>query len=720
MGEPGRSVRWCATVALLGAILSTADAAELALRSARPQAYPALVEHSPRTISLAVEIDRDGFRLLAYTIKERPFVRPSGIALPRPVSTGSDVRLELVLSSAGGDSYTQRLDVGRLCLEHGSGEPPHQTGDRILLHRDTAIVEVPEIAGFDRLQAAIHEMDGTLLRRRALGEERLDSRRFTPAGGLLGYEDLAFARIEDGGESGVPLETPGTVHWPEEYGDPDVTLIYGDANEVDSRINIVLVPDGYTYAEKSVMEAHVADMVAYLRTKTPYKEHDLFLNYILVYAYSTDSGTDECDCGVVRDTPMSTGFPNGGDPCGGSANRCLFYGWSCDTDTSANISAAELRAPAQDETLVLVNTTRYGGCAGSRAVFSAGNSAAVEIAVHELGHSLANLADEYAGNAGCGGAAGGINSSTNPVDGGWPEWIPEIGPPHEGAQYYDQCIYRPEDDCEMRSLNQPFCRVCNQQWARQIFGHPRVAPTAPIASMTPDSPVNVPLDAEMLFSVETRLAVGNTDEITWLLQGPGYPTPTVVAIGVADYGFTPTVTGVYTLTCEVIADTNLVKPSKNAGNVDTVIWSVTSALPGDGDADGYTLAGGDCDDTDPDVYPGAPEISDGQDNQCPGDPGYGLSDETGGESGFFDPGNANLYSWPELEGATTYRVIRASTLSFSFPCVLRYVTEPSWEDGATPSVGSIFFYLNSAISPFTGSWGADSAGVERTISCLLE
>lgn len=47
----------------------------------------------------------------------------------------------------------------------------------------------------------------------------------------------------------------------------------------------------------------------------------------------------------------------------------------------------------------------------------------------------------------------------------------------------------------------------------------------------------------------------------------------------------------------------------------------------DADGDGIPVCDGDCDDSNADVYPGAPEICDLLDNQCSGDPGFGMVDE---------------------------------------------------------------------------------------------
>ena len=48
----------------------------------------------------------------------------------------------------------------------------------------------------------------------------------------------------------------------------------------------------------------------------------------------------------------------------------------------------------------------------------------------------------------------------------------------EGAHYYHCDAYRPEYNCKMRELGQPFCRVCRDAIARRIPAPPS-APMAP-------------------------------------------------------------------------------------------------------------------------------------------------------------------------------------------------------------------------------------------------
>lgn len=564
----------------LGAPASLAAAIASSEPMAQATGRPRAVDHhSERTVVVGLEVDRDGARVVAFTVKDRPFEQPLELPAIRPYRDGTSLQVEIVLHGPADLTFTRRVDAGWLCLDHHGDAEPHIEGDRIRLHRDSFLVELPEFAGFDRIEAAVYRDEHGGTARRQLGSATLTSDRFTPAGQNLGYAELAFATATQPTQ-GSPSLTPGAVHWPEEFSDPDLYTVYGNAAEAAKRINVVIVPDGYTYAEKALMEGHAQTIVTAFRSRTPYQEHDIFLNYILVYAYSTESGTDQCDCSIVRDTAMNTRFP-GPSACGQS--ECLFYGTDnggpdCDPNTSTdNIIAAELRAPAQDATIIMVNTSREGGCeGGSRAVFSAATPSAGEIAIHELGHAIADLDDEYATTVGCGTSAGEINTSRNAVQGAWPEWIADLGTPRVGAQYYLNCVYRPSPNCEMRALSQEFCSVCRQQWALSIFGHPRVHPTAPVESGSPSYFVSTQIGLPVDFMVQTRLASGPeiTNSFAWKVLGPGYPTPTVVSTGgpTLSRAFSPL--GSYTFWCEVVADTNYVKPQKTGGNLSSLFWDV--------------------------------------------------------------------------------------------------------------------------------------------------
>ncbi len=136
------------------------------------------------------------------------------------------------------------------------------------------------------------------------------------------------------------------------------------------------------------------------------------------------------------------------------------------------------------------------------------------------------------------------------------------------------------------------------------------------------------------------------------------------------------------------------------------------------DDDGDTLSEcqDDCDDVVAATYPGAIEVNDGLDNQCDGDVGFGIVDEITGALVFSltEPGE---FCWPAQDGATLYQVIRSIFPSFLFFCVSGTTEVPCWTDTALPGVGLTFYYRVRPIEPYVGSWGVDSNGDELIGLC---
>jgi hypothetical protein len=125
----------------------------------------------------------------------------------------------------------------------------------------------------------------------------------------------------------------------------------------------------------------------------------------------------------------------------------------------------------------------------------------------------------------------------------------------------------------------------------------------------------------------------------------------------------------------------------------------------------------DCAPADPSRYPGAPETNDGVDNQCPGEPGWGLVDESTGPSGFRNVVDKHEYSWTGQPGATLYEIARSNVRDFSSGCTVVTTPLTFWEDAEIPLSGETLYYLHRPLAPHPGSWGADSAGQERITVC---
>ena len=143
-------------------------------------------------------------------------------------------------------------------------------------------------------------------------------------------------------------------------------------------------------------------------------------------------------------------------------------------------------------------------------------------------------------------------------------------------------------------------------------------------------------------------------------------------------------------------------------------WPVPPAVEADADTDGVRICAGDCDDLDGNTWPGAPETNDGVDNQCPGDPGYGLIDEIPLLL-FTNPADHDEFSWSAQAGADGYDVARADNGDFTAGCFILASPVPVWVDTEDPPSGRAFYYLVRAASPFTGTWGVDSDDVARSV-----
>lgn len=148
--------------------------------------------------------------------------------------------------------------------------------------------------------------------------------------------------------------------------------------------------------------------------------------------------------------------------------------------SDALILAALRTVPKYDYVLLLLNDDGFGGCRrGMRMYFTRG----VEwpVVSHECGHGVGNLFDEYwpdDAEAYTGGPINTRNCSTV-VDRSRVAWsrliLPETPIPttfgagmnpsrtvgmFEGAKYCVTGIYRPVDDCRMRTNTPSFCPVC--------------------------------------------------------------------------------------------------------------------------------------------------------------------------------------------------------------------------------------------------------------------
>jgi|GEM_PF-3211653 len=285
-----------------------------------------------------------------------------------------------------------------------------------------------------------------------------------------------------------------------------------DSGPSENRIDIVVVGDGYTQSELNKYQLNVNSILSGYFAQQPLASYINFFNVHRVDVISSESGVDEPDKGIYRDTALDMTYN-----CSG-ISRLLCV-------STAKAWDAASAAPDADQILALANSTRYGGAGYSNLATIAGdNNDSAELALHEFGHSFGVLADEYSeGETYTGPEPSQINISIynaqqqTALQTKWYRWLnlPNVDT-YEGAYYYLHGIYRPTSNSKMRSLNRPFEEVNVEQIIFRIYENVSI-----IDDSTPLSEEPVPYYT--YFYVTTVEPTPDTISIQWRIDGQLVP-----------------------------------------------------------------------------------------------------------------------------------------------------------------------------------------------------
>jgi hypothetical protein len=260
--------------------------------------------------------------------------------------------------------------------------------------------------------------------------------------------------------------------------DNSVTRIQYEG-EPSGKVDLVFLAEGYTAAEQAKFEADARRFAESLFRTPPFDERRSDFNVWAVGLASEEAGTDVSGEGIFRHTALNSGYYTFG------VDRYLT------TQDFKSVRDAVWNVPC-DAIFILVNTERYGG-GGMYNFYAMGtsdNERTASVFVHEFGHSLAGLADEYFASE-VAYDEDFYRLDVEPwepnittlvdFDSKWRDLLPASTPVptpaneaysggtgvFEGGGYRAKGVYRPRVHCMMRDYA-PFCPACSRAIHKMI------------------------------------------------------------------------------------------------------------------------------------------------------------------------------------------------------------------------------------------------------------
>ncbi len=196
---------------------------------------------------------------------------------------------------------------------------------------------------------------------------------------------------------------------------PPVTALIQNGAPQD-KLDLLLLGDGYTAAEMDKFHRDAWRLAGVLFGASPFKERRSDFNVWALAGEAQENGISHPADGVYRRSPLGATY---------DALGMERYVLTLDNRRLRDLAAA---AP-YDVLVILVNERRYGGGGvyGLYATVAVDNAWAPYIFVHELGHTLAGLADEYFSSAVS------YAAPTEPTE----PWEPNVSADPRGTRWLD-------------------------------------------------------------------------------------------------------------------------------------------------------------------------------------------------------------------------------------------------------------------------------------------
>jgi hypothetical protein len=157
-----------------------------------------------------------------------------------------------------------------------------------------------------------------------------------------------------------------------------------EAGDPATKLDFLILGDGYTAAERSKFERDARKLVATLFATSPFKERQQDINIWGLVPPAAQSGVSRPSQGIYRRSPVGSTYD------AFDSERYVL--------TFENKAFRDIAANAPYEVVeILVNSATYGGGGiyGLYSTVAADNAYAAYVFVHEFGHHIAALADEY-------------------------------------------------------------------------------------------------------------------------------------------------------------------------------------------------------------------------------------------------------------------------------------------------------------------------------------